>query len=182
MFKGGQFCRTPAGAITSSFGQRFRRRLASAWSPSFFLLPASLPARLRKPRCERPPAPGLFSIAARELPKGVGFGRRPFHARRANEKPGCELHANRVSPSAEVSSLNGGCWRWRVTRAAYAVAQSATFQLNSPKMAVHGQKRRNFNQEVRFLSAPSTCDQGHIRLHTECKYVGVGSPNTLLRR
>ena len=38
-------------------------------------------------------------------------------------KPAAELHANRVSPSAEVSSLNGGCWRWRVTRAAYAVAQ-----------------------------------------------------------
>ena len=37
--------------------------------------------------------------------------------------PAAELHANRVSPSAEVSSLNGGCWRWRVTRAAYAVAQ-----------------------------------------------------------
>jgi len=41
-------------------------------------VPASLPARLRKPRCERPPAPGLFSIAVPELPKGVGFGRRSF--------------------------------------------------------------------------------------------------------
>src|SRR6476619_5773990 len=39
-------------------------------------MPASLPARLRKPRCERRPAPGLSSLAVPELPKGLGFGRR----------------------------------------------------------------------------------------------------------
>jgi hypothetical protein len=56
--------------------------------------------------------------------------------------------ANRVSLSGSVVA-EGGCHKKCVSRAAYAVAQSATFELNSPKMAVRGQKLRIFNKEAR---------------------------------
>jgi len=65
------------------------------------------------------------------------------------EKPGCGVcNANRVSPSAEVSSLNGGCHIMVRPRAAYALEQSATSKLNWPKMAVPG---RNYQADMKFL-------------------------------
>src|SRR4029079_3431867 len=78
---------------------------------------------------------------------------------RANEKPGRGLRANRVSPSAEVSSLNGGCHIWCVHALRTAVAQSATFKLNSPKMAVPG---RNYRSGVIYLIR---AHNGRSRIH-----------------
>src|SRR6185503_3086129 len=84
-------------------------------------------------------AVGAPSTCVRKSPvRRRGF----FYAR--NPAAGCTKPGFPFSGSVIA---DGGCHIWCVSRAAYAVAQSATLQLNSRKMAVPG---RNYMAGMKF--------------------------------
>jgi len=93
------------------------------------------------------------SWAATRSPTREASGWQLFRACRSNEKPGCGVARKPGFPFSGSVIADGGCHIWCVSRAAYAVAQSATLQLNSRKMAVPG---RNYLSGMIFYRRTAT--------------------------